>query len=410
LRMGRGVWQQDSEELLRALADIETRMRRDYSVMLEILAELDGRGAFVEQGYASLAALVRDVLRVSPREAQRRVGHARVLSETVAPSGATVSAALPRTAEAVRAGVLGPEHVDVIAKTLTGLPVGDGGWAEAILVEAGSTLDARAVARVGRELRARLDQDGLPPTDVELADPVNELRFHARSDGRMVFKGELEAEASALLQALLSPLAKPRPSSVEGPDRRSAAERNGDALVEILHLAAGTDGLPSESGEKPHLLVTVPLQSLVDGLRPGMLDGAGYLDARVARRLACDAKVIPAVLGAASEPLDIGRSSYTVPAAMRRALILRDGGCAFPGCGRPYQWCHAHHIKHWADGGDTALDNLVLLCGRHHRLIHHSRWECEVVNGRAVFRPPSFIDPERRPRNGWTSAPAPSAQ
>jgi hypothetical protein len=214
----------------------------------------------------------------------------------------------------------------------------------------------------------------------------------------MVFRGELEPEASALLQALLGPLARPRPSSNDGPDARSAAERNGDALVEILHLAAANDGLP---GEKPHVLVTIPFQVLADQVGSAMLDGGAYLTAESARRIACDSKVIPVVLGSASEPLDVGRASYTVPTAMRRALVLRDGGCAFPGCDRPRRWCHAHHLKHWVDGGMTELNNVVLLCGHHHRLVHHSRWECEVVNGRAVFRPPSFIDPHRRPRAQW---------
>jgi HNH endonuclease len=129
-----------------------------------------------------------------------------------------------------------------------------------------------------------------------------------------------------------------------------------------------------------------------------LLDGIGVLDAASARRIACDCKVIPAVLGSESEPLDIGRISYTVPTAIRRALILRDGGCAFPGCDRPHQWCHAHHIQHWADGGPTELGNLVLLCGRHHRLIHHSAWHCGIANGRPEFHPPHYIDTQQRPR------------
>jgi hypothetical protein len=104
------------------------------------------------------------------------------------------------------------------------------------------------------------------------------------------------------------------------------------------------------------------------------------------------------VLGANSEPLDLGRSSYTVSTAQRRALIVRDGGCAFPGCDRPHRWCAAHHITHWADGGPTNLTNVVLLCGRHHRLVHHSDWDCAIVDGHAEFYPPTYVDPLRRPR------------
>ena len=290
----------------------------------------------------------------------------------------------------------------MIARTLSGLPISvtpeQRHWAESVLVEAAANMDARTLGKLGAELRTRLDQDGSPPRETELANPVNELRFTVKPGGRTVFRGELDPEASALFQTVLSPLAKPRPSSENGPDPRTAAERHGEALVEVLQLAADSGGLPGEAGEKAHVLVTVPLQALRDGLGTALLDGAGLVDAATARRIACDCKVVPTVLGANSEPLDIGRISYTVPTAIRRALILRDGGCAFPGCDRPHRWCHAHHIKSWADGGSTDLGNLTLLCGRHHRLIHHSEWECAVVKGRPEFYPPGYVDAERKPR------------
>jgi hypothetical protein len=72
--------------------------------------------------------------------------------------------------------------------------------------------------------------------------------------------------------------------------------------------------------------------------------------------------------------LDVGRRTRTVPPAIRTALVVRDRGCAFPGCDRPPSWTDAHHLEHWADGGPTALDNLVLLCRRHHRAVHEGGW------------------------------------
>src|SRR4051794_7939216 len=122
------------------------------------------------------------------------------------------------------------------------------------------------------------------------------------------------------------------------------------------------------------------------------------LSAPTARRLACDATIIPLVLGANSEPLDIGRATRLIPPAIRRALIARDRGCAFPGCRRPPRWCDAHHIKYWADGGETCLENLVLLCGHHHDLIHHSQWTVAIADGRPVFNPPAWLDPTGFPR------------
>ncbi len=123
------------------------------------------------------------------------------------------------------------------------------------------------------------------------------------------------------------------------------------------------------------------------------------MSAATVRRLACDATVIPAMLGAASEPLDVGRATATTPTGIRRALIARDRGCAFPGCDRPPGWCDAHHCRHWADGGTTALSNLVLLCPQHHQAIHHHGWQVSIAGtGHPEFTPPPWLDPTQRPR------------
>jgi hypothetical protein len=95
------------------------------------------------------------------------------------------------------------------------------------------------------------------------------------------------------------------------------------------------------------------------------------------------------VMAGASEPLDVGRRTPVVPPAMRRAVIVRDRVCRFPGCDRPHTWCDAHHVVHWADGGPTAVPNLVLLCRRHHRMVHRrGGFTLELLEGRPVFRRP----------------------
>ena len=104
------------------------------------------------------------------------------------------------------------------------------------------------------------------------------------------------------------------------------------------------------------------------------------------------------MLGSAGQPLDIGRATRIVPQGLRRALILRDEGCAFPGCDRPPMWCDAHHIDHWADGGPTSLCNLALLCVHHHDRVHKDGWTIKMIDGRPWFIPPAWLDPERRPR------------
>ena len=117
------------------------------------------------------------------------------------------------------------------------------------------------------------------------------------------------------------------------------------------------------------------------------------------RRKACDATVIPAVLGTHSEVLDISRKTRIIPTGIRRALTLRDKGGAFPGCDRRPKTCHAHHVQHWANGGPTALNNLALLCGFHHYIIHHGHWTVHMrPDGHPEFTPPDYVDPEKRPR------------
>ncbi len=100
------------------------------------------------------------------------------------------------------------------------------------------------------------------------------------------------------------------------------------------------------------------------------LERTGPIPAETARRLACDAKVSRVITRGRSEPLDVGRAVRTVTPAQRKALAVRDRSCRFPGCDRPPTWCDAHHIKHWLDRGRTDLDNLILLCRRHHTLVH----------------------------------------
>jgi hypothetical protein len=115
--------------------------------------------------------------------------------------------------------------------------------------------------------------------------------------------------------------------------------------------------------------------------------------------MACDARVLPAVLGGDGQVLDLGRSRRLFTGPIRRALILRDRGCAFPGCDRPPRWAEAHHLTGWADGGETSLANACLLCRHHHRTVHHGGWQVRLgSDGRPEFLPPAILDPERRPR------------
>jgi hypothetical protein len=138
----------------------------------------------------------------------------------------------------------------------------------------------------------------------------------------------------------------------------------------------------------------------------GMFAFGGPVNARTIRRLACDALILPVVLGGTGEILDAGRSRRLFPPAVRRAITARDKGCAFPGCTLPAPWCEAHHIGPWATGGSTGTGNGTLLCTGHHHLIHENHWTVTMNHGTPWFTPPAYIDPDRKPQHNtyWNTA------
>ncbi|NYJ74391.1 hypothetical protein HNR15_001354 [Allobranchiibius huperziae] len=172
------------------------------------------------------------------------------------------------------------------------------------------------------------------------------------------------------------------PGAVTERDTRTPSKRRADALTELAEVAARLlDGDRSHSsgtvGGSAKIVITLDHQTLIDQLTTaGHLPGIGrtingdLLDAGTLRRLACDANVIPMVLGGESEALDVGRTRRLFTGGLRTAIIHRDRHCTFPGCDRPPDWCDAHHITPWWAGGQTTLSNAALLCARHHTIVH----------------------------------------
>jgi hypothetical protein len=182
-------------------------------------------------------------------------------------------------------------------------------------------------------------------------------------------------------------------------DGRSPAARRADALTEICRRALAHGDLPDNGGEKPHLVITLDWERMRAGVAGAILDTGDLLTPATVRKLACDATIIPAVLGGTGQVLDLGRARRLIDGPLRRALVLRDRGCAFPGCERPPAWCDGHHIIPWIDGGATALENSALFCGFHHHLIHHSEWTVHIgTDGHPWLIPPPHMDPDQRPR------------
>jgi hypothetical protein len=281
------------------------------------------------------------------------------------------------------------------------------GQVEAALLEHAQVVDAaglrvlgaRALAHAAPEVADEADRRALERAE-ERAVQRRGLHLSPDETGGVSVRGSLDAESAAIVRAALDPLAAPgRSTDDAGLDGRSAPQRRADALVEICRAVLGTDLLSTAGGEPIQLVVTTRLDPLTRQLGVGTLDTGVRLSPGVLRRLACDATVLPAILGGDSQVLDLGRQRRLFSGAVRRALVLRDGGCAFPACDRPPTWCQGHHMISWLDHGKTELDNGVLLCGHHHRLIHEGAWEVRLGPDRLPeFLPPAWLDPDRTPR------------
>ncbi|MGH3803505.1 MAG: DUF222 domain-containing protein, partial [Pseudonocardiaceae bacterium] len=257
----------------------------------------------------------------------------------------------------------------------------------------------RELGVLAAQLIELLDQDGPEPDDREPAQ-VNELHLTrtpthlgAGAGGRI--KGVLDAVTFDALTTALGALTRTPTTG----DTRTVGERQADALGELCLHALDRGELPSVGGQRPHLNITIGLAELEGRARGAVLDSGARLTPTQLRMLACDAFVIPAVLGGNGQPLDLGRSVRIVSPAMRRAVVIRDRGCAFPGCGRPPSACQVHHILPWELGGATDLCNCVMLCTFHHHLLHHdSHWRVRIRAGQPEFIPPTWIDPQQIPR------------
>ncbi|TDO47332.1 HNH endonuclease [Kribbella sp. VKM Ac-2527] len=276
-------------------------------------------------------------------------------------------------------------------------------FAEEQMVKAAQVLPPGELRKLGREVRNRLDTDGPEPAEKRAA--ANERLWLKRTDDGIKFGGFLAGDNAELLQTMVFANSKPHKTPDGQRDPRSRGKLQADGLTDILHTAAATGAAPAHGGIKPHITVTISLADLLAGTGTGDLAHGGTLSAAAIRRLACDAGIIPLVLGANSEPLDVGTEERFVNRAMRRALNARDKGCVV--CGAPPAMCEAHHLVHWAEGGPTRVDNLVLLCKRHHIDVHHGHWTITITNGHPVLSRPDWATPEptRTPTRTRTTTP-----
>jgi hypothetical protein len=229
----------------------------------------------------------------------------------------------------------------------------------------------RNVVAVGRKLMSLVGADRSLEHNETALKSLSSLRLSPLGNGMLAISGQLDPEAGAVLTAALDPLSAPSPcDTTAGRDLRPPDRRRAEALVEVCRRAAAAGGA-APATTKAQIVITIEHDTLKDAVRGAGTTLTGeVLSPATVRKIACDASIIPTVLGSPSQPLDVGRTKRLVTPALLAALWIRDKRCTYPGCGRPPQWCDAHHVRHWIDGGPTSLLNLTLLCAHHHTYVH----------------------------------------
>ncbi|HET9021209.1 MAG TPA: DUF222 domain-containing protein [Ornithinibacter sp.] len=256
------------------------------------------------------------------------------------------------------------------------------------LVELGTTWGPTVMRRLRPRLLAEYGRVGV------LEDIQERLASAARLSSPLVESGDLTEyqlvmtpEQAVVLEAAIGPLSAPAPNDeTRERDLRPAAQRRVEALAEVCRRSSAVDaadeGLDGPAAAPAAVHVTIALTDLEQRIGCGEVLGSTatgtILSAETLRRVACDAALVPHVLGTAGEDLDLGRVVRLFTRAQRRRLWRRDRGCTYPGCTAPASWCRAHHVVHWADGGPSDVDNAALVCQRHHTTVHRRRLTAEV--------------------------------
>lgn len=389
-------------ELVSGVEELQRLRAKAAALEAELVAELDAREVPRRKlAWGSTGEWLAHTAGSSRRQGKRTVAHAKRLTGE---RSATLAG--------LWAGAVSAEQAGVILDAVQTLPVtGETrSRGEAFLLEQAAHLNTTDLHRAARHLAAVADPDRADRKAERALDREDRAAHLDRTlsiandgAGGVRIRGRGSVEDAAWLRAALLPLSRPEPAvdpatCAEVPDPRDHGTRMWDALIELARHALDTDRPPTSHGMRPRVVVTVDAQTLHDhdhddagsaGTGAGVTEDGLEVSGSAVRRMACDCDLVRVLLDAHGCVLDVGRSQRLVTAPIWTALIARDRHCAFPGCTRPPVMCHAHHIRHWADGGPTSLDNLVLLCGHHHRTVHHTPWQVRLASDRRPeFRPP----------------------
>ena len=266
---------------------------------------------------------------------------------------------MPESEQALYDGDIGYAHLRVMARTAE--TVGANAFDESKLLPLARENSPGKFYYKCQHYRHAVDAKAYSDEQSELVENCR-LSLSTAEDGCLLINGVLDPVGGAAVRTALEPLA--RRSGVA--DDRGLEQRYADALVELAH-----------GGKPANLHVTATVETLkgLAGAAAGEMEFSLPLSSTTIERMACDCSVTRVLLSQESVVIDLGRSKRLISGPAMRALKSRDGHCRWPGCERPASWCDGHHVVHWIRGGETDLDNLVLLCHRHHWKVHEGGWQ-----------------------------------
>ncbi|GAB3545255.1 HNH endonuclease signature motif containing protein [Arthrobacter tumbae] len=379
--------------------------------------------------YKNTAEYLRAKIGISRTEANRRLrlGH-DVLPELPGP-GAALTPPLGVLAEATSAGALSSRAATIIRNAVHRVsPAATRPELDAMeehLVRQAVESDEDVLRALAQRWEDIIDQDGTEPTD-KILRARQGVFLRGRRHGLHFMEIGATDEQYEHLITVMNTATNPRAQNTahkgtgttdgkltnggdndagSSPDEPTREQSLLDGLVSACRIALAGDGLPATGGHRPQVMVTINYRDLLNDMsdladrgHDGHSVFAQQLSARSIRKLACDAGILPLILGGEGQVLDIGRTQRLFPPHLRRALVARDKGCAFPDCTTPATWCEAHHTIPWATGGTTTINHGVLLCSWHHHQIHQGNWTVESINGIPWFTPPKYLDPHQTPK------------
>jgi hypothetical protein len=371
-----------------------------------LIACVQASRAHDDAGHAGTTSFLRDHLGVSGREAKKQNEMARDLR------------LLPQTRAALADGRIGAEQAQAIGLAARRGTLGAPGATEQQLLPAAEQQPPDVFQRHIRREEQLADSRSLERAE-QRAYRRRRASLARRQDGMWDLHALLTDEDGELLATALDAFRSADPPGTPPLEQRSPEQRTADALSDVIGASLRATSKTS-GGVRPHLNVVVPVE-LLDAESSEVVSAShgGVLSSAALSRLLCDANLRRLLTRGDSEVLDVGRTKREWSVAQRVALHVRDGGCRAPGCDRPAAWTDAHHIVWWTKGGATSVDNGILLCRRHHRMVHEGGWtvSLDIPTASATFRSPTGREVVTRPhrfqgdgrRRAGRASPSPSS-